>query len=93
MKKNHKNYLSLIHTSNDKMPQKNTKVDIRKTPPDEIEKSPGQSKYSKDDTEKEKDPYPWLGENDPRRYMTAKEVLESTLDLSEACITERQKQA
>ena len=40
-----------------------------------------------------KDPYPWLDDNDPRRNMTDKEILESTIDLSEACITEKQKQA
>ena len=34
--------------------------------------------------------YPWLDENDPRRHMTDKEILENTIDLSEACITERQ---
>ena len=35
------------------------------------------------------DPYPWLDDNDPRRHMTDKESLESTIDLSEACITEK----
>ena len=40
-----------------------------------------------------KDPYPWLDDTDPRRNMTDKEILESTIDLSEACITEKQKQA
>ena len=40
-----------------------------------------------------KDPYPWLDDNDPRRNMSDKEILESTIDLSEACITEKQKQA
>ena len=84
-------YLSLMHTSNDKTLQKNTRLDIRKTPIDETEKSPRESKYSKDDTKK--DPYPWLDENDPRRHMTDKHILESTVDLSEACITERQKHA
>ena len=40
-----------------------------------------------------KDPYPWLDNNDPWRHVTDKELLESTTDLSEACITEKQKQA
>ena len=68
----------------------NIRPDIRKTPIDETEKPPRQSKYSKDVTKK--DPYPWLDENDPWRHKTDKEILESTTDLSEACITERQKQ-
>ena len=79
-----------MHTINDKTPQKNTGLDIRKTPIDETEKSPRQSKYSKDTTKE--DPYSWLDENDPRRHMTDKEILESTVDLSVACITERKKQ-
>ena len=48
------------------------------------------SRY-KDDTNK--DPYPWLDNNDPRRNMTDKEVLKNTIALSEACITEKQRQA
>ena len=40
-----------------------------------------------------KDPYPWLDDNDLRRLMRDKELLESTIDLSESCITEKQKQA
>ena len=39
-----------------------------------------------------KDPYPCLDDNDSRRHMTDKELLESTIDLLEACITEKQKQ-
>ena len=83
-------YLSLMHTINDKTPQKNGRLDIWKTPIDEIEKSPRESKYSKDNTKK--DPYPWLDENDPRRHITEKEIFERTIDLSEACVTEMQKQ-
>ena len=40
--KESQDYLSLIHTTNDtndKTPQKNTRLDIRKTPTDETEKS------------------------------------------------------
>ena len=53
-------------------------------------KNPGQLQYSKDDPKK--DPYPWLDEIDPRRHMTDKEILESTIDLFETCITESLKQ-
>ena len=48
--------LSLIHTTNDKTPQKNTRLEIRKTPIDETERSLRESKYSKDNTKK--DSYP-----------------------------------
>ena len=50
-------YPSLMLTTSDKTPQKNTRLDIRKTPIDETERSPRESKYSKDNTKKE--PYPW----------------------------------
>ena len=82
-------YHSLMHTTNDKILQKNIRLEIRKNPIDGTEKSPRESKYSKDDTRK--GPYPWLDENDPRRHMTDKEILEGTIDLSEVCFTERQK--
>ena len=71
-------YLSLMHTNNDKTLQKNMKLHIRKTSIGKIEKPLRQSKYSKDDTKK--DPYPWLDENDPRRHMTDKAILKSTID-------------
>ena len=83
-------YLSLTHTSSDitgKIPQKNTRLDINKTSINRTVKTP----RCKEDANK--DPYPWLDDTDPRRNMTDKEILESTIDLSEACITEKQKQA
>ena len=89
MKKDSQDYLSLTHTSDDinnNIPQKNTRLDIRKTPINGTVKTP----RCKDDTNE--DPYPCLDDNDPRRHMTDKELLESTMDLSEACITEKQKQ-
>ena len=42
----------------------NTRLDIKKTPMDETEKSP----RSKDNTKK--DLYPWLDKNHPRRHKT-----------------------
>ena len=65
--KESQDYLSLMHTTNDtndKTPQKNTRLDIRKTPINGTEKSP----RFKDNTKK--DPYPWFDDNDPRRHMT-----------------------
>ena len=42
---------------------------MRKTPIDKTEKTPETfKKYSKDNTEK--DLYPWLDKNGPRRHMT-----------------------
>ena len=82
-------YLSLTHTISDitgEEPHKNTRLDVRKASTNRTVKT----KY-KDDANK--DPYPWLDHNDPRRNMTDKEILESTIDLPEACITEKQKQA
>ena len=70
-------YLSIIYTSNYITLQMNTRIDMGKTNIDETEKKPIQSKYSKDDTEK--DPYPWLDKNSPRRHMADKEILESTI--------------
>ena len=88
--KDSQDYLSLTHTSNDitgEKSQKNTRLDVRKTPTNRTVKTP---RY-KDDANK--DPYPWLDDNDPRRNMTDREILESIIDLSEACITEMQNQA
>ena len=88
--KDSQDYVSLTHTSSDitgEIPQKNTRLDIRKTSLNRTVKTP----RCKDDANK--DPYPWLDDNDPRRNMTDKEILESTIDLSEACITEKWKQA
>ena len=81
---------TLIHTSNDindKIPQKNTRLDIRRTPINGTVKSP----KCKDDAKK--DSYPWLDDNYPRRHMTDKELLERTIDPSEGCITGKRKQA
>ena len=88
--KDSQGYLSLTHTSIDitgEIPQENTRLDIRKTSLNRTVKTP----RCKDDANK--DPYPWLDGNDPRRNMTDKEIHESTIDLSEACVTEKQKQA
>ena len=82
--------LSLTRTSSDitvEILQKNTRLDIRKTPTNRTVKTPRYNDGAN------KDPYPWLDDNDPRRNMTDKEILESTIDLSEACITKKQKQA
>ena len=60
--KDSQDYLSLIHTSNDindKIPQKNTIPDIKKTPINGRVKTP----RCKDDAKK--DPYPWIDDNDP----------------------------
>ena len=40
---------------------------------------------------KEKDPYPWLDEDDPRRTMTDQEIIEKYVDLSESDLTDREK--
>ena len=60
--------------SNDKTQQKDTRLDTKKTPIDETETSP----RFKDNTKK--DPYSWWDENDPRRSVTDRKILESTMD-------------
>ena len=37
-----------------------------------------------------KDPYPWLGLDDPRRFQTDRQILESAVDLSPSCLTNTQ---
>ena len=86
--KDSQDYLSLIHisnVSNNKIPQNNIRLDIRKTLVHGTVKTP----KCKDDAKN--DPYPWLDDNDPRRHMTDKDLLESTIDLPESCITGKQK--
>ena len=36
------------------------------------------------------DPYPWLESDDPRRFQTDREILETTIHLSESCLTKVQ---
>ena len=37
------------------------------------------------------DPYPWLELDDPRRFQTDREILETAVDLSESCLTDTQR--
>ena len=41
--------------------------------------------------DKKKDPYPWLEPDDPRRSMTDQEIIEKYVDLSESCLTDKEK--
>ena len=66
-------------------------IDERKPPLNDKQRLQGQSKYSTYGTEKE--PYLLLSEKDPSRRMTDKEILDSTIDLSESFIIKKQKQA
>ena len=45
----------------------------------------------KEEKEVEKDKYPWLDENDERKYMTDREVLEKHIKLDDSCLTEPEK--
>ena len=38
-----------------------------------------------------KDPYPWLELDDPRRFQTDRQILESAVDLLQSCLTNTQK--
>ena len=37
------------------------------------------------------DPYPWLELDDPRRFQTVRQILESAVDLLQSCLTRTQK--
>ena len=41
--------------------------------------------------DKEEDPYPWLENYDPRRYMTDQEILEKYVDLSDSDLSYAEK--
>ena len=43
--------------------------------------------------DKEKDPYPWLENDDPRRYMTGQEILEKYVDLSDSDLSQAEKRS
>ena len=45
----------------------------------------------KEEKEVEKDKYPWLDEDDERKYMTDREILEKHINLDESCLTESEK--
>ena len=42
--------------------------------------------------DKDKDPYPWLASEDPRRNMRDKEILEKFVDLSDSDLTKKEKE-
>ena len=37
------------------------------------------------------DPFPWLDPKDPRRHLTDEQILDNTIDLSNSCLTSREK--
>ena len=49
------------------------------------------NKRKKEEKEIEKDRYPWLDENDERKYMTDREILEKHINLDDSCLTESEK--
>ena len=42
--------------------------------------------------DKDKDPYPWLAPEDPRRNMTDKEILEKFVELNDSDLTKKEKE-
>ena len=40
---------------------------------------------------KDYDKYPWLDDNDERKYMMDKEILDKYIDLDNSCLTKREK--
>ena len=44
-----------------------------------------------EEKEVEKDKYPWLDDNDERKYMTDGEILEKYINLGNSCLTESEK--
>ena len=45
----------------------------------------------KEEKEIEKDQYPWLEDNNERKYMTDKEILDKHIDPDNSCLTELEK--
>ena len=45
----------------------------------------------KEEKEVEKDKYPWLDDNDEKKYITDKEILDKHIDLNNSCLTELEK--
>ena len=43
--------------------------------------------------DKEKDPYPWLENDDPRRFMADQEILEKYVDLSDSDLSQAEKRS
>ena len=43
--------------------------------------------------DRKKDPYPWLENDDPRRYMTDQEILEKYVDLSDSDLSQAEKKS
>ena len=85
--KDHKEVVNYIKSEvNERIKQQgNTKLVDRNEPPVE------------NDTnivpEKDKDPYPWLDKEDPRRNMTDQEILENYVDLSDSDLNAAEKKS
>ena len=44
-----------------------------------------------DEKMKSKENYPWLDDNDKRKYMTDKEILDKYINLNDSCLTEQER--
>ena len=69
--------------------QDNTKLEDRRNSP---VLTPEDEKDANIVPDKDKDPYPWLAPEDPRRNMTDKEILEKFVDLSDSYLTKKEKE-
>ena len=91
LNKYHKNIINYAQDQVRKIQnlQDNTKlVDRRNSPV----LTPEDEKDTNIIPDKDKDPYPWLAPEDPRRNMTDKEILEKFVDLSDSDLTKKEKE-
>ena len=49
------------------------------------------NELKKDEKVPEKEKYPWLEDNDERKYMTDREILDKYIDLDKSCLTDSEK--
>ena len=49
------------------------------------------NELKKDEKTSEKEKYPWLDDNDERKYMTYREIIDKYIDLDKSCLTDSEK--
>ena len=43
------------------------------------------------DPQQKSDPYPWLADDDPRRYQSDEEIMDEKIDLSNSALSRKEK--
>ena len=88
LKEDHKNVMKFAQKA---VLKKQQEMDTKRNTKLRDRKSKGKEDYNDSNMSEEKDPYPWLDKEDPRRNMTDGECLKKYIDLSDSDMSETEK--